>query len=68
MKDHLAESTKSTAVKRVLNEALDILISVGIPAATEPIRRRERMAACMMAWRGSRRSGAKPRAPRTAGT
>ncbi len=52
MKDYLTESTKSAAVKRVLNEALDILIAVGIPAAAEPIRRRERMAACMMAVAG----------------
>ncbi|QQR87315.1 MAG: restriction endonuclease [Flavobacteriales bacterium] len=52
MKDYLPETTKSAAVKRVLNEALDILIAVGIPAAAEPIRRRERMAACMMAVAG----------------
>ncbi|MBL0127668.1 MAG: restriction endonuclease [Flavobacteriales bacterium] len=52
MKDYLAESTKGRAVKRILNEALEILIAVGIPAAAEPIRRRERMAACMMAVAG----------------
>jgi hypothetical protein len=61
MNDFLPESTKSPAVKRFLNEALDILIAVGIPAADQPLRRRERMAACMMAVAGVTRkwSGAK---------
>lgn len=52
MKDYLAKSTKGRAVKRMLNEALDILASVGIPVEAEPLRRRERMAACMMAVAG----------------
>lgn len=52
MKDYLPESTKSGPVKRVLNQALDILVAVGIPAAEETTRRRERMAACMMAVAG----------------
>lgn len=52
MKDFLPKSTKGRAVKRMLNEALDILSSVGIPVEAEPLRRRERMAACMMAVAG----------------
>jgi len=52
MKDYLAKSTKGREVKRMLNEALDILSAVGIPVEAEPLRRRERMAACMMAVAG----------------
>lgn len=52
MKDFLPKSTKGRAVKRMLNEALVILTSVGIPVEPEPLRRRERMAACMMAVAG----------------
>jgi len=52
MKDYLPESSKGRAVKKVLNEALDILATVGLPVESEPVRRRERMAACMMAVAG----------------
>jgi len=55
MKDHLPESKKSRAVKRMLNEALDIITAVGIPVEGKPLRRRERMAACMMAVAGVKR-------------
>jgi type II restriction enzyme len=55
MTDHLPESTKGRAVKRMLNEAWDILLAVGIPIVGRPLRRRERIAACMMAVAGVKR-------------
>lgn len=52
MKDYLPGSGKSPAVKKVLNEALDIMALVGIPVEGETLRRRERMAACLLAVAG----------------
>lgn len=49
MRDFLPKTKKSRAVGRVLNEALHILSSVGIPVDDLTLRRRERMAASMMA-------------------
>lgn len=52
MKDRLPGSMKSRTVKRLLNEALEIMDAVGIPVEDTTIRRRERMAVCMMAVGG----------------
>lgn len=51
MKNYLPASAKSESVRRLVNEALDILESVGLPLAfTE--RRLERMALCVLAVAG----------------
>ncbi len=51
MKNYLSKSSKSEAIKQIINEALDILYSVGIPMdKTE--RSLERMAICFLAVAG----------------
>ena len=51
MKNYIHKSTKSKAVQALINEALDILESVGIPMdKTE--RALERMAVCFLAVAG----------------
>lgn len=52
MKNHLPKSTKSNSVQQIINEALDILESVGIPMNTKTERGLERMAVCLLAIAG----------------
>lgn len=51
MKNYIPKSTKSKAVQKTINEALDILESVGIPM-TKTERGLERMAVCFLAVAG----------------
>lgn len=52
MKDYISNSKKSRGVQRIINEALDILESVGIPFSTKSERGLERMAVCFLAVAG----------------
>lgn len=52
MKTYITKSTKSKAVQKIINEALDILESVGIPFNTKTERGLERMAVCFLAVAG----------------
>ena len=49
MKKYISKSTKSISVQRIINEALYILESVGIPMNTKSERGLERMAVCFLA-------------------
>ena len=49
MKTYITKSTKLKQVQKVINEALDILESVGIPVITKTERGLERMAVCFLA-------------------
>ena len=49
MKTYISKSTKSTGIQKIINEALDILESVGIPVSTKTERGLERMALCFLA-------------------
>jgi type II restriction enzyme len=49
MKIYIAKSTKPKKIQKIINEALDILESVGIPVTTKTDRGLERMAVCFMA-------------------
>lgn len=49
MKSFIRKSTKSKSVQRIINEALEILESVGIPLADKTERGLERMAICFLA-------------------
>lgn len=51
MKNYIPKSTKSKAVQTIINEALDILESVGIPV-NKTERTLERMAVCFLAVAG----------------
>lgn len=48
MKTYITKSTKSTSIQKIINEALDILESVGIPITTKTERGLERMAVCFL--------------------
>jgi hypothetical protein len=52
MKNHISNSKKSKAVQKIINEALDILESVGIPFNAKSERGLERMAVCFLAVAG----------------
>jgi len=52
MKDYISKSTKSKPVQKLINEALDILESVGIPLSTKSERGLERMAVCFLVVAG----------------
>lgn len=52
MKTYITKSTKSKAVQKVINEALDILESVGIPFNAKTQRGLERMAVCFLSVAG----------------
>lgn len=52
MKNYISGSKKSKAVQKIINEALDILESVGIPFNTKSERGLERMAVCFLAVAG----------------
>jgi len=49
MKTYITKSTKSLPVQKIINEALDILESVGIPVNKKTERSMERMAVCFLA-------------------
>ena len=49
MKTYITKTTKPKAVQKIINEALDILESVGIPITTKTERGLERMAVCFLA-------------------
>ena len=49
MKTYITKSTKAENVQKIINEALDILESVGIPFSSNTERRLERMAVCFLA-------------------
>jgi type II restriction enzyme len=52
MKKFIHKSTKSPAIQELINEALDILDSVGIPLENKTDRALERMAMCFLAVAG----------------
>jgi BsuBI/PstI restriction endonuclease domain/BsuBI/PstI restriction endonuclease HTH domain len=52
MKDFIPKSKKSKSTKKVINEALDILDSVGIPVNIKTERGLEKMAVCFLAVAG----------------
>jgi len=49
MKTYITKSSKSEQIQKIINEALDILESVGIPVTTKTERGLERMAVCFLA-------------------
>ena len=56
MTDYLPNSKKSQDIKKLINEALDILYSVGVPFSGKRERGRESMALSFLAVAGVRRS------------
>lgn len=52
MKTYISKSSKSKAIQKIVNEALDILESVGIPINTKSERGLEKMALCFLAVAG----------------
>ena len=52
MKNHIPKSSKTLSVQQIINEALDILESVGIPMNSKSERGLERMAVCFLAVAG----------------
>jgi hypothetical protein len=52
MKSYLAKSKKSTAIRELLEETLEILESVGIPVVSKTLRGREKMAMSFLAVSG----------------
>ncbi len=52
MKNYIPKSNKSKSVQKTINEALEILESVGIPMNTKTERGLERMAVCFLAVAG----------------
>lgn len=52
MKNYITKSTKSNSVQKIINEALEILESVGIPLNTKTERGMEKMAVCFLAVAG----------------
>lgn len=52
MKNYIPKSSKTKSVQKIINEALDILESVGIPMNTKTERGLERMAVCFLAVAG----------------
>lgn len=52
MKDFIPKSTKSKPTKKIINEALEILESVGIPFNSKTERGLEKMAVCLLAVAG----------------
>ena len=52
MTNYISKSTKSKSVQKIINEALEILESVGIPFADKTERSLERMGVCFLAVAG----------------
>jgi len=52
MKNYIPKSNKSKSIQKIINEALDILESVGIPMNTKTERGLEKMAVCFLAVAG----------------
>ncbi len=59
MKNYITKSTKSKSVKKIIDEALDILESVGIPLNTKTERGMEKMAVCFLAVAGVKKDWSK---------
>ena len=49
MKTYITKSKKKLSIQKMINEALDILESIGIPLDSITERRMERMAVCFLA-------------------
>ncbi|OJW12630.1 BsuBI/PstI family type II restriction endonuclease [Mucilaginibacter sp. 44-25] len=52
MKDYLPKSKKSPSIKKIINEAIDILDSIGLPVISKTERSREKMAMSFLALLG----------------
>jgi len=59
MKNYITKSTKSQSVKKIINEALEILESVGIPLNSKTERAMEKMAVCFLAVAGVKKDWSK---------
>lgn len=59
MKNYITRSTKSQSVQKIINEALGILDSVGIPLNTKTERGMEKMAVCFLAVAGVKKDWSK---------
>ncbi len=59
MKNYITKSTKSKSVQKIINEALEILDSVGIPLNTKTERAMEKMAVCFLAVAGVKKDWSK---------
>lgn len=59
MKNHITKSTKSKSVQKIINEALEILDSVGIPLSSKTERAMEKMAVCFLAVAGVKKDWSK---------
>jgi hypothetical protein len=59
MKNYIKKSTKSKPVKKIINEALEILDSVGIPLNSKTERAMEKMAVCFLAVAGVKKDWSK---------
>ncbi len=59
MKNYITKSTKSKPVQKIINEALEILDSVGIPLNSKTERAMEKMAVCFLAVAGVKKDWSK---------
>lgn len=59
MKNYIPKSTKSKSVQKIINEAIEILESVGIPLNTKTERGMEKMAVCFLAVAGVKKDWSK---------
>ena len=59
MKNYITKSTKSKSVQKIINEALEILDSVGIPLNSKTERAMEKMAVCFLAVAGVKKDWSK---------
>jgi type II restriction enzyme len=59
MKNYITKSRKSKSVQKIINEALEILESVGIPLNTRTERGMEKMAVCFLAVSGVKKDWSK---------
>ena len=59
MKNYITKSKKSKSVQKIINEALEILDSVGIPLNSKTERAMEKMAVCFLAVAGVKKDWSK---------
>jgi type II restriction enzyme len=59
MKNYITKSTKSKPVQKIINEAIEILDSVGIPLNSKTERAMEKMAVCFLAVAGVKKDWSK---------
>lgn len=59
MKNYITKSTKTKSVLKIINEALEILDSVGIPLNSKTERAMEKMAVCFLAVAGVKKDWSK---------